>query len=345
MCSTVLKLRNLYKWEHGIEPWREPEAAQLLDWIDAKEHRWLSLGSEEFLTIPVAGKYVSPFEVDAVNGALDSTGLHYGAGYGRSMKSVFFLAEVRDRLVVDGCSVVIVATEHAREMAAPFAMSQNGRIIIRLEPLRYFLWDHIQELRSSCKSSYLYTLKRYDLLTDGRLDQHKLRRRLEEIVNLELDLFIHHEIGELLEATLDSERVRAVISRFPGSVIEFVCRAVKDVLADTHPYGALSHICRERTSSSLGLYVSFLDGLRMELFPEMSEAWKQFYLHTDWPAVETARDRCRQRLAGIGAEICRISDDIDHLSDQQVIERFNERILVPLGLEMMPANVGGEPRP
>ena len=31
MCSLVLKLRNLYKWERGLEPWSEPDSADLLD--------------------------------------------------------------------------------------------------------------------------------------------------------------------------------------------------------------------------------------------------------------------------------------------------------------------------
>lgn len=336
MCSMVLKLRNLYKWEHGLEPWQEPEAPDLLDWIDKKETYWQTVITDQFQSITLAGKPVPPFDVEIINDDLNGTGLYYGAGYGRSMKSVFFMAEERDRLVIEGCPVVLLGTECAREMASPFAMTQNEQIIIRLEPLRYFLWDHIQELRSSCKSSYLFTLQIYGLLTDGVLDQQKFRMRLSDIVHRELDLFIYHEIGELLETTMNSTRVRSVIARFPGSVIEFVCRAVKDVLADTHPLGMLAYICREQKSSSLGFYVSFLDGLRLELFPEMNEAWKQFYRHEEWPHIEQARDSCRQRLLEIAGEISEIAEHADAFSDHEIIERFNERVLVQLGLEMPP---------
>ena len=336
MCSMVLKLRNLYKWEHGIEPWQEPEASDLLEWIDRKEAYWQTIGTEAFQPLIIAGRVEPPFNVESINKGLSGTGLSYGAGYGRSMKSVFFLAEERNRLVVQGCPVVVLGTEYEREMAAPFAMSQNGLVIIRLEPLRFFLWDHIQELRSSCKSSYLFTLQRYRLLTDGALDQGKLRARLGDIVTRELDLFIYHEIGELLETTLDSLHVRTMIGRFPGSVIEFVCRAVKDVLADTHLYGALSYIFREQRSSSLGLYVSFLSGLRQELFPEMAEAWKQFLQDNNWQSIESARIRCRKRLQVIASSIAGIAESADHLSDKEIIERFNEGILEPLGMEMPP---------
>ena len=340
MCSMVLKLRNFYKWEQRLEPWQEPDAPHLLDWIDRKEDSWERLEADSFESLKMGDAALPPFEVEAVNGALEGTGLHYGAGYGRSLKAVFFLAETRDRIEVEGCPVHILDAELARELAAPFAMAQNGRIIIRLESLRYFLWDHIQELRSSCKSSYLYSLKSYGLLKDGVLDQQAFKERLDDIVEQELALFIHHEIGELLETTLDSSHVRSVIGRFPASVLEFVCRAVKDVLADTHPRGVLGHICRERKSSSLGLYVSFLDGLRQELFPEMNNAWKQFHQNHDWRGIESARDRCRGRLLETARDIVDIAEHADGRPDTEIIACFNARVLVPLGLEMPPEAVG-----
>ena len=40
ICTLVLKLRNLYKGENGLEPWDEPDSPILLDWIYAKENFW-----------------------------------------------------------------------------------------------------------------------------------------------------------------------------------------------------------------------------------------------------------------------------------------------------------------
>ena len=48
MCTMVLKLRNLYKWEHGLEPWNEPEPADLLDWIEQKENHWAAIDQKSF---------------------------------------------------------------------------------------------------------------------------------------------------------------------------------------------------------------------------------------------------------------------------------------------------------
>ena len=32
-----MRLRQLYKWEHGLAPWREPEVADALEWIARRE--------------------------------------------------------------------------------------------------------------------------------------------------------------------------------------------------------------------------------------------------------------------------------------------------------------------
>lgn len=334
MCSMVLKLRNLYKFEHGLEPWEEPESAELLDWIERKEAHWEELAEQPFQHLVINPAAVDPFETEQVNTALAETDLFYGAGYGRSMKSVFFLAEVLGRRSVEGCPVTVLGNERVREMASPFAMVQDSQIIIRLDPLRFFLWDHIQELRSSCRSSYRYTLQSYGLLKDDALDQERFRSRLDQIVDTETEMFIHHEVGEMLQDTLDSRTLRTIIGRFPSSVIEFVCRAVKDILADTHPRGVLSYISREEKESSLGLYVSFLDGLRQKLFPEMAGAWEQFVQTSAWGCVEQARQQCRSRTLALGKEIAGIEEMFEDESNEQIQARFNERVLQPLGLDL-----------
>ncbi len=332
MCSMVLKLRNFYKWEYKIEPWQEQESADLLDWIDGKENYWQDISNKDFQPINVEGKSLPPDDVETVNKSLIQGGLYYGAGHGRSMKSIFFLAEVQKRSVIEGCPVVLLGTELAREMASPPAMVQEGQIIIRTDPLRFFLWDHIQELRSSCRSSFQFTLQVYGLLKDGALNQLRFKDVLNQMVEQELDLFIYHEVGELLENSLSSDTLGTIIGRFPSSVIEFVCRAVKDILADTHPLGVLTHIGREHKASSLGLYVSFLDGIREELFPEMAPAWKSFLKDKDWLSVDKARIKCRERTLLLAEKITAIAESGDGLSDKEVQHLFNKEILGQLGL-------------
>ncbi len=334
MCTMVLKLRNLYKWEHGIEPWQEPETANLLDWIEAKECYWKTIEKEPYRHLGINGRKFLPDDSDEINSSLRDQQLVYGAGYGRSMKAIFFLAEKIDQRTVAGCPVLILGKERAKEMASPFAMVQDGVIFIRKESLRFFLWDQIQELRSSCRSAFRHALSIYGLLQDGQLNQQKFKDTLDIVVDGEMDLFIYHEVGELLQTTLDSSTLQTIVGRFPGSVYELVCRSIKDILADTHPEGLLAHLIREKRETSLSFYVGFLDGLRKELFPEIFEVLPQFLKDRDWQGIEKARNECRDNSLRYAGKIKAISKKIAHDSDEHVRELFNRQIILPLGLDV-----------
>jgi hypothetical protein len=332
MCTMVLKLRNLYKWEKGLEPWQEPESADLLDWIEAKENSWATIAGEVYQPLLVADRTLAPFDLEEINAALNGT-LLYGAGFGRSMKAVFFLAEQLEQRSVEGCPVVILGAELAREMASPFAMVQDGQIIIRKEALRYFLWDQVQEVRSSCRTSLHHALQAYGVLRDGQLDHEKFRDALDTIVEQEMDLFIYHEVGEILQEDLASESLRRIVDHFPGSALEFVGRAVKDILADTHPRGLLAYVIRQRRQSSLALYLTFFDALREKLFPEIVEAWRLFYTDGEWRQIEEARSACWLRNRKIARTITETAEMIDKENDEKIIGYFNTHVLKPLGLD------------
>jgi hypothetical protein len=334
ICTLVLKLRNLYKWEHGIEPWQEPESADLLDWIEARENFWQTLGQESYRNLPVDGRAVDPWETAAVNSRLAGSNLVYGSGYGRSLKAIFFLAEKIREESAEGCPVIILGREKARELSSPFAMLQDGIISIRREPLRFFFWDHIQDIRASGRSPMHHALHHYGLLTRGKLDQQSCRDRLDHIVDSEIPIFIYHEVGERMQTILDSDTLKKIIGRFPDSAIEFVGRSIKDILADTHPQGMLNFIIREKREASLGFYAGFLDGLRKVLFPELLAAFEQFTFDGDWQLIDQARSRCRDRNLGFAEKIKEIVLLIDQEPLELVQQRFNRDILEPLGLDV-----------
>ncbi len=333
MCTMVLKLRNLYKWEKGLQPWEEPETAALLDWIEAKETFWATIVDEPFRSLSVSGKIFAPFDLEEINSALLGEKVQYGAGFGRSMKTIYFLAEIIEQRRMEGCSVVVLGQEWAKEMAAPFAMAQDGLIIIRKESLRFFFWDQIMEVRSSWRKSIRQALQPYGVYKNGTLDRELLKAALENIVEEEMNLFIYHEIGEIRQTTLSSDSLRAVIGHFPGTVIEFVSRAVKDILADTHPSGLLAYVIREQRESSLGFYLSMLDGLRERLFPEIIAAWPLFLTDGNWAHIEKARTTCWTRNQQMAEQIHVISQAIGSDSDELLSRRFDNQILEPLGLE------------
>jgi len=334
ICTLVLKLRNLYKWEHGIEPWEEPESADLLDWIEARENFWQNMGKESYQNLPLDSRAVGPWETAQVNSLITGTHLIYGSGYGRSMKAIFFLAEKIREESVEGCPVLILGKEKAKELASPFAMLQDGVISIRREPLRFFFWDHIQDIRASSRSPLHHALDHYGLLTHGRVNQQACRDRLDTIVDAKIPIFIYHEVGERMQTTLDSNTLKKIIAKFPDSAIEFVCRTIKDMLADTHPQGMINFIIKEKREASLGFYVGFLDGLRKVLFPEIGEAFQQFVLDVDWQLIDQARSLCRERNRRFAEKIKEIARLIDQEPLEVSQQRFNREIMEPLGLDV-----------
>jgi hypothetical protein len=332
ICTLVLKLRNLYKWEQNLEPWDEPESSVLLDWIAAKESYWETIAAEEFQPLPLAGRLVDPHDQEAVNAGLAGSGLIYGAGYGRSLKSIFFLAGLKEVRREEDARVLILDREEARELAAPFAMLQDGEIIIRREPLRFFFWDQVQEIRSTGRAVLRHALNASGVKVDEQIDRQSFRDRLDEIVDREIPIFIHHELGERRESELTSTHLRKLVTTFPHSAIELTARAVKDVLADTGPSGMLAYIIGARQESSLAFYAAFLDGMRQVLQPEITSAVQAFLIDRDWGKVEAARERSRAANLGRAALLRAAAEDLDRDEASQVKCRIEQGVLRPLNL-------------
>ena len=142
-------------------------------------------------------------------------------------------------------------------------------------------------------------------------------------------------MGESQESPLDSDVLKKIISAFPASALELVARAVKDILADTHPEGLLGHILAGEKKSSLNFYVSFLDGMRKLLCPEINEASKQFWENGDWALIEKARNACRIKIEGIADELQDMCIRLDRgESPEELREWADKNILAPIGLHV-----------
>ena len=333
LCTLFLRLRSYYKWEKGLKPWDEPESQELIEWIDAKEKSWRDLEDQEFLPLEIDGRKVDPFHPEPVNMYLPENSLVYGAGYGRSLKPVFFLAEKLDEKIIEGCSTFILGRELNRELSAPFAMLQDHVIYIRQEPFRFYLWDQINDIRPSGKCGLQYALQCYQLLDkNGRPDRDALILCFDTIVAQEMDVFIYHELGEMREDAMDRELFRKIVVAFAGTPVELFARAVKDVLADTHPSGMLGHIISKGKKASLGFYVTFLDGLRKILAPEIATAFHTFTTNSDWDVVERARQECRRRNRERADRMVAICRDLDERPLEKIRLQLEEELLMPLGL-------------
>jgi len=78
LCGLLMRLRQLYKWEHGLAPWVEPEVADALDWVARRELTWDDLEEAPWRSLPWGAAAIDPFEVATLNRHLMPRGLAYG---------------------------------------------------------------------------------------------------------------------------------------------------------------------------------------------------------------------------------------------------------------------------
>jgi len=330
VCGLALRLRDLYKWEKGLEPWVEEDSSVVLEWIGKKEDEWDKLEEQDFAGISVAGKTYDPFDVEGLNAILAPHGLFYGAGYVQGLKPSFLLAELAETRQVEGFPVYVLGREHARDLLTVPALSQGNSILIRKESARLFLWNLIFFLKKSSKEALRFALE-----THGIPDHHPqaLKENFARVCDDEVEAYIYHEVGELKDTDFDREVWQNIIAVFPHTVIEFFVRALKDMLADTNDHGKLRYIVQQRRAASFALYAAFLDGLRRLLFPELVEAFREFKETGSWESVE------RARLSGYGAarERARLVTEIFRLGKQKkdmawAAKEIEKTVLGPLGL-------------
>jgi len=330
VCGLALRLRDLYKWEKGLEPWVEENSPVILDWIGEKEEEWDKLAEQEFAGITLDGKTYDPFDVEGINVLLKPVGLFYGAGYVQGLKPSFLLAELVEKRQVDGFPVYVLGREHARDLLTVPALSQNNSILIRKESARVFLWNLVFFLKKSAREALRFALEIYGVPDQ---DLKALKENFARICEDEVETYLYHELGELRDMDFDREVWRDIIVTFPHSVIEFFVRAVKDVLADTNEYGKLRYIIGEQKTSSLALHAAFLDGLRKELCPEFVESFRKFKETRDWECVEEARAggyRMAREQAKAITEIFRIGKQKDDVA--WAAREIEKTVLGPLGI-------------
>jgi hypothetical protein len=333
MCMLFMRLRNLFKWENGIAPWDEVDPPLLLDWIARKEDEWDNLSTRDFLPVPCGKHTTDPLDVHQINKLVSPLNLCYGAGLGKSLKAVFFLAHIVEHRTECGCRVTVLGKEEAKELDSPFALIQDDTILFRTEPYRYFLWDRVMDTDASNKIALQQALNAYGLLDNcGKINIEKFKDNFDHIVQRDMVPIIRHEVGEFMDTTFAEGTVHTLVSSFPGTVVELLARSTKDALADLHDEGMLGWIIKKRRKSSLGFYVTFVDGFRKILVPEIKEAATAFWETGDWEVINTARQTARNNNRRIADKLSEISAQIGIIEDEHILAQVKSDILQPLGV-------------
>jgi len=268
LCTFLLKMREYYRWENELPFASTLPRDELGDWLKEREQAWNDIEADAFVPLPIAGGELDPFDAEGVNHDLLPRGCVYSAGYGRWGKPLFFLGQLLRVEERAGFTILISSCEYARELAAPPAMLQGRTIFVRLESVRRFLWEKIEEWQWRSKGDAISrALASYDFTADP---ESALQRMAEN----EMETMILHELGEATAGELLGEawgELALSVARTRG---EPIARAVRDLLADC--LSTLPGLLERHNLPALHFYFATFDAPRRELFPQALDAYERF---------------------------------------------------------------------
>lgn len=333
LCGLLLRLRNLYKWEHGLEPWQEQDPGQVLEWVSTREEEWDAIEDLSPLPLLINGSEYDPFDTEAVNELIAGQGLIYGAGRVGGMLPVFFLGRLERRWQRHGLDVHLISDEFCPDLFFLPGLRQDSAVYLRRRPLGYLVWDLVADPRRSQQRYVSFGLNGYGV------DYKKLIKSpswegLAPVLEGELDAVLWHEIGESTSGAEALALLRRTAVDHSGSELEHFVRGVKDLLADTGPQGRLAQMAANQSSGALGFYPAWLHGFPRLLLPEIDAAVMEFMHGGDWDVIEEVRrlgwNRARQAVEGL-------TEIIDKHKGQQAQDLAKKQIIGPLtGFRQLP---------
>jgi hypothetical protein len=326
MCGLLLRLRNLYKWETGVPPWREESSDLVLEWVDQREDLWEGLEELDPRPLRINGNELDPFDVEAVNELLAGEGLVYGAGLAGGMLPVFFLGRLEKTRKLNGLTVHTLGPEMSPDIYFLPGLRQGDHIYLRPAPLAYVLWDKVADPRASQARFVNFGLKQYGVDFSELLARPSWRA-LQPVLDGELEAVLWHEKGEAASGREATRVYQTAVSQYPFSEVEHFARGVKDLLADTARGGRLDSITRERAAGALGFYPAWLYGFPRLLFPEIDAAVMEFMKSRDWSAIEEVRELGQERAQ---EALARLSDALDCGAGPDTEDLVRREIILPL---------------
>ncbi len=301
-CGLLMRLRSLYRFEHGIAPWEHADESGIPAWIGALEGQWRSLEDASPSPITIGGREYDPYDTAGINAALSREGhLYYGMGQGLYMKPVIFLAELAERRTLMGRDVVITGHEFVRDLSTHPAMHRGGTIIVRRSLARELIWDRYSESCSKDRCSILRSAFSAYGVQEGS-GQDALGGTVDDAV----EVMVRHELGESVSSGLLGSGWIDMLAALGHSRTALDLRAIKDAAADTCPEGPLSYIIEGKMEGQLGFFVASFGGLRGALCPEVRLAYNAFLTDHDWTLIDSARKQCHENSLRLCKELLRL---------------------------------------
>ncbi len=279
LCVYLLKMREFFRWEQGLDYDDPIDGEALGEWVQARESLWDELEEQDFQPVCTDDCH-PPLEAAAISSSLEPQGLLYGAGVGRQGQPHFFLAELEEHFVDQGLHYYITGRELERGLTVLPAMLQENRVYIRRAALKQMLFERLDEWR--------FNGSRPDLPM-GRLvasvGESDTQTLLEAMTEREARLLMWHEQGEArVDRMLQGwpQRVNACL----GRPLERWLRALKDLLADLEHYWPQA--LEQPDDYAIHAWFANFKGVRLALAGELKQAY------ADW-----LTDGDRQRLGQV----------------------------------------------
>ena len=265
LCIYLLKMREYFRWENAMGFDERIDNEHIGRWLTEREAHWENVEDSAFTPVIIDGVEFDPFDIDAINQALDKHRLVYSAGYILRGKPHFFLADIVDIHEYNDYRIIVSGKEHARELTAPPALSQGRTIFIRGESLRRTVWEKVEEsLWNKEQSPLVRAISCYDF-------KNRLEESLQEMCKREIDTLVAHEIGELKAGELLGEQWQEMVAAAEHPPLELMLRSVRDNLADC--LSTIPDIMTNLEPARLHFYIANMGNMRKALFPALREAY------------------------------------------------------------------------
>jgi hypothetical protein len=332
LCGMLLRLRQLYKWEHGLAPWQEPEVDAVLAWIARRESTWDDLEEASWRNLAWGDAAIDPFAVETLNAYLIPQKLAYGAGLSRGLTPTFFLGELLEERHEGDLTILVLGPELARDLDASPALCQGTLIYARRQALAFYLWDRLSDPTQQGNAYLHLALKAHNLrLKELVRDPEAHQEQFQAFLAGELEAVIRHETGEALEPSL-KVAFHSILERFPQTRVELFVRTLKDALADVNEWGRLAYIIEEQNLPSLAVMLAWRPGLLPKLLPELEPGFEKFMATEDWGAMEEARQQALERLRETARGLNALLESSEASSNQWLQDEIKRCYLAPLGL-------------
>jgi hypothetical protein len=296
MCSYLMRMREYFRWERGLDFGAKLSNEEVGEWLDRREALWAGLAGADYDPFEIGGRLFDPFDADGINAALVPCGLVYSAGLVHGAKAHFFLGVLaRSAEGEEGFALRVADRELARGLSAPPAMLQGHTIYVRRESLRRMLWEKLETWRwSRADNGLARAFAIYDFDRD-------LSASLDRMTENEIDAAIEHEIGEFHAGRLLGPAWNDLLMDVAGTPAELMARAVRDHVADCAR--TLPMLARTRREGSLHFYFGNLAGMRSEIFPGLGAAYREWLESSDFEPLSAIAEIGRDHWAAVGREM------------------------------------------